>query len=139
MLFRSVSMEVLEAKGAKPRTVMDYNLFILKLKECLVPDKRYPRGVKPVTIPDQDPMPDHLIGNIPDYFDRITKGSNKFCKVISKGNNFKNLVDIRHWQIKLNTDEVSARQIKGCFKGLVSKFIPNDCLDYKARALHGKT
>jgi hypothetical protein len=63
-------MEVLEAKGAKPRPVMDYNLFILKLKECLGPDKRYPRGVKPIAIPDQDPMPDHLIGN---YFDRIKK------------------------------------------------------------------
>jgi hypothetical protein len=49
------------------------------------------------------------------------------------------MVDIRHWQIKLNTNIVSARQIKNCFKGLVSKFIPNDCLDYKARALHGKT
>jgi hypothetical protein len=129
----------LEAKQAKPRTIIEYNQFFLKLKECLGPNKRYPRGVKPVTIKKQEPLPDYLIGNIPEYFDSIKKGSNKFRKIISKSNNFKSMVDIGHWQTKLDTDIVSARQIKNCFKGLVSKFIPNDCLDYKARAIHGKT
>ena len=46
---------------------------------------------------------------------------------------------MQKWWTKLQAMNITANQIKGCNLNLTTKYLPNDYLDYKCRAVHGKT
>ena len=88
--------------------------------------------------PDK-PTPCNLIDNIGEYMESFKKGSSTIRKVFTAANPDKVIVDIDKFNGKISGDRVSINQVLTCFKNLQCKYLSNDYLDYKSRALHGKT
>ena len=88
--------------------------------------------------PDK-PTPCHLIDNIDEYMSSFKKGSSTIRKVFTAADPSKINIDLNKFNGKISGDRVSINQILTCFKNLQCKYLSNDYLDYKSRALHGKT
>ena len=67
------------------------------------------------------------------------KGSAQIRKVFTNANPKEIKIDLNKFQEKIHSKNVSINQMKHCFQNLQTKFIGNDYLDYKSRAIHGKT
>ena len=75
---------------------------------------------------------------IEEYFQLITKGSNKFREIIALSRNVR-INESERLQNKLDVRLVPHKIVKQTFKNMHSKIIPNDTKDYKFRAIMGKT
>ena len=67
------------------------------------------------------------------------KGSAQIRKVFTSANPKAIKIHLNKFQDKIHSKNVSINQMKHCFQNLQTKFIGNDYLDYKSRAIHGKT
>ena len=85
------------------------------------------------------PIPCHLIDNISDYMKCFKKGSSTIRKIFNNADSKKITYDIEKFSRKINGDRVSINQLRNCFISLQSKYLSNDYLDYKSRAVMGKT
>ena len=88
--------------------------------------------------PDK-PIPCNLIDNIKDYMECFKKGSSTIRKVFRDGQYKPLKYDMKKFQGEVNNSRLSINQVRNCFKILQSKYVGNDYLDYKSRAIHGKT
>ena len=70
--------------------------------------------------------PFHLVGTIPEYFKKVVRGSNMNRTVIKERHPTLDFTNIKRFSIKLNANAHS-------------KIIPKDDIDYKIRAILGKT
>ena len=82
--------------------------------------------------PDK-PTPCHLIDNINEYMGSFKKGSALIRKVFTAAN--PSIIKIDKFSGKITGDRVSINQILTSFKNLQFKYLSNEYLDYKSRAL----
>ena len=73
------------------------------------------------------------------YMECFRKGSSTIRKVFRDGQYKPPKYDMKKFQGKINYSRLSINQVRNCFKILQSKYVSNDNLDYKSRAIHGKT
>ncbi len=85
------------------------------------------------------PIPGNLIDNVKDYLESFQKGSSNIRKVFWIGQYKPIKFDMNKFKNKIRQDALSINQVRHCLKLLQSKYLCNDYLDYKARAIHGKT
>jgi hypothetical protein len=97
-----------------------------------------PKKVPIKSNPDKA-TPCNLIGNITDYMKSFKKGSAQLRKVFTNATPSEIKIDLNKIQEKIHSVNVSINQMKYCFQNLQTKFLGNDYLDYKSRAIHGKT
>ena len=118
-----------------------YKALLRVLKGLIGKGKTFDATPKKVVVkcnPDK-PIPGNLIDNIKDYLESFQKGSSNIRKAFTIGQYKPIRYDMNKFKSKIHKAELSINQVRNCFKGLQSKFICNDYLDYKARAIHGKT
>ena len=82
--------------------------------------------------------PFYLVGTIPEYFRKIKQGSNKFREIIKRKHPTRDITNVPRFFAKLGA-EPSKNQITLAFKNCHSKIIPKNDIDYKLRAILGKT
>jgi len=103
--------------------------------------KQFDATPKKVTVkcnPDK-PTPGHLIDNIKDYMSSFKKGSAPIRKIFTSIKPLVFKLDHKKFNGKITGDKASINQITTSLKNLQCKYLSNDYLDYKSRALHGKT
>ena len=121
--------------------ILDHNRLQMNLKSLVGVGKTFngcPKKVPIKTNPEKA-IPCHLIDNITDYMKSFTKGSSQIRKVFTNSTPNEIKIDLVKFREKIHSTDVSINQMKYCFKNLQSKLIGNDYLDYKSRAVHGKT
>ena len=73
------------------------------------------------------------------YLESFQKGSSNIRKVFWIGQYKPIRYDMNKFKSKIHQAELSINQVRNCFKLLQNKYLCNDYLDYKSRAIHGKT
>jgi hypothetical protein len=122
-------------------TILNHNSLKMHLKSHIGPGKTFNGCPKKIPIKKNPTgkIPRNLIDNIGDYMESFKKGSSLIRKILTKNTPKEIKIDMKKFQGKINSNEVSINQMKHCFQNLQTKFIGNDYLDYKSRAIHGKT
>ena len=113
--------------------------FRLDLKHNIGPGKKYQQRPVPKIIKYSGNKPTFMAETIHEYFDGISKGSNKFREIISRDRRNAQINESVRMQIKLGVGYIHNRVCKQALKNMYSKIIPNEDKDYKLRALLGKT
>ena len=112
--------------------------FRMDIRRVIGPGKKYQLKPVPKTIHYTGNKPIHMSDTIEEYFQLISKGSNKFREIIALSRNVR-INESERLQNKLDVRLVPPKIVKQTFKNMHSKIIPNDAKDYKFRAIMGKT
>ena len=112
--------------------------FRMDIRRVIGPGKKYQLKPVPKTIHYTGNKPIHMSDTIEEYFQLISKGSNKFREIIALSRNVR-INESERLQNKLDVRFVPHRIVKQTLKNMHSKIIPNDAKDYKFRAIMGKT
>ena len=112
--------------------------FRLDIRKVIGPGKKYQSKPVPKTIHYDGNKPIHMSDTIEEYFQLISKGSNKFREIIALSRNVR-INESERLQNKLDVRFIPHRVVKQTLKNMHSRIIPNDAKDYKFRAIMGKT
>ena len=122
-------------------TVLQRNSLEKHLIKLVGHGKQFDATPKKVTVKcdPNKPTPGHLIDNIKDYMSSFKKGSAPIRKIFTSIKPLTLKIDHKKFNGKITGDKASINQITTSLKNLQCKYLSNDYLDYKSRALHGKT
>ena len=102
------------------------------------PSRKYNALPKKLELVYPGAKPFYLVGTIPEYFRKVKQGSNKFREIIKRRHPTRDITNVPRFCAKLGV-EPSKSQIILAIKNCHSKIIPKNDIDYKLRALLGKT
>ena len=102
------------------------------------PSRKYNALPKKLELVYPGAKPFYLVGTIPEYFRKVKQGSNKFREIIKRRHPTRDITNVPRFCAKLGV-EPSKSQITLAIKNCHSKIIPKNDIDYKLRALLGKT
>ena len=140
-IFRNLKimpMEDLIHLGLINLNFLSYKRLITDVNSNIGIGKKYHGVPKLVELRYEGTKPFHLIGTIPEYFKKVVRGSNMFRTVIKERHPKRDLTNINRFRIKLDADP-QKQQIVTALKHCHSRIIPKDDIDYKIRAILGKT